>query len=172
MAKSRAQRKAEKRAREAAAQANAEDREVRAQHDTQVGKSGDVAEVEAVEAGIGAGAREQDLDTSDTPKRGLESNRTRREKRQAEKRKKAEQKRYEEQQLAKRQKQAQAKSQGQRTGVVAFLSSCAAELRRVQWPDRDTLLQASFVTLVFAGLFALYLGLLDLFFNWFVQKIL
>lgn len=172
MAKSRAQRKAEKRAREAEAESKATGGESRAQRDTQVGKSGDVAEVEAVEAGIGAGAREQDLETPDAPRGGPESKQSRREKRQADKRKKAEQKRYEEQQLAKRQKQAQVKSQGQRTGVIAFLSSCAAELKRVQWPDRDTLIQASAVTLVFVFIFALYLGLLDLFFNWLVQKII
>ena len=51
MAKSRAQRKAEKRAREEAARA-ARDAESQAQHDTQVPKSGDIAEIEAVEAGI------------------------------------------------------------------------------------------------------------------------
>ena len=51
MAKSRAQRKAEKRAREAAEQARREE-ESQAQHDTQVPKSGDIAEIEAVEAGM------------------------------------------------------------------------------------------------------------------------
>ena len=55
MAKSRAQRKAEKRAREAAEQAK-RDEESQAQHDTQVPKSGDIAEIEAVEAGMGAGS--------------------------------------------------------------------------------------------------------------------
>lgn len=168
MAKSRAQRKAEKRAREAEAQAS----EGQAQHDTQVGKSGDVAEVEAVEAGIAAGAREQDLETPDAPRQGPESKASRREQRQAEKQKKADRKRQEEQQLAKRQKQAQAQAQGQRGGVIAFLGSCVAELKRVQWPDRDTLIQASAVTIVFVFIFALYLGLLDLFFNWLVQRII
>ncbi|MCO5315816.1 MAG: preprotein translocase subunit SecE [Solirubrobacterales bacterium] len=170
MAKSRAQRKAEKRAREAEERARTESGEGRAQHDTQVGKSGEVAEVEAVEAGIAAGAREQDLETPDAPRQGPESKASRREKRQEEKRKKSEQKRHEEQQLAKRQKQAQVDRP--RSGVVAFLSSCAAELRRVQWPDRDTLIQASAVTLVFCFVFALYLGLLDLLFNWLVQRII
>lgn len=169
MAKSRAQRKAEKRAREAEARAKAESGEGRAQRDTQIGKSGEVAEVEAVEAGIAAGAREEDLESPDTP-RGLDSKESRREQRQEEKRKKAERKRQEEQQLAKRQKQAQA--QRQRSGVIAFLSSCAAELRRVQWPDRDTLLQASAVTIVFVFVFAVYLGLMDLLFNWLVQRII
>ncbi len=42
--------------------------ESRAQHDTQVPVSGEVAEVEAVEAGIAAGASEAELETPDAPK--------------------------------------------------------------------------------------------------------
>ena len=64
MAKTRAQRKAERRAREAEQQkrSGSERRaESRAQHDTQIGVSGDVAEIEAIEAGIAAGADEADL---------------------------------------------------------------------------------------------------------------
>lgn len=169
MAKSRAQRKAEKRAREAAAKGGA-DAEAKAQRDTQVPKSGDVAEVEAVEAGIAAGAREEDLETPDSPKRGLSSKEEKRQARQEEKRRKAEQKKQEEQLLAKREKQAQAGRK--RSGVFAFLASCVAELRRVQWPNRDTLIQASAVTVVFCMVAAVYLGVLDLAFNWLVQRII
>ena len=71
MAKTRAQRKAEKRAREAQEQkrsGGSGTREARAQHDTQVPVSGDVAEIEAVEAGIAAGAPEAELETPDAPK--------------------------------------------------------------------------------------------------------
>lgn len=170
MAKSRAQRKAERRAREAAAQGD-DGAEAQAQHDTQVPKSGDVAEVEAVEAGMAAGAREEDLETPDAPKQGLSSKDEKRKARQEEKRKKAEQKKQEEQQLAKRQKQA-AQTTRKRGGVIAFLSSCIAELKRVQWPDRDTLIQATAVTVVFVLVAAVYLGLLDLAFNWLVQRII
>ena len=71
MAKTRAQRKAERRAREAEERkrsgSDARPRRA-AQHDTQVATSGDVAEVEAVEAGIAAGAPEADLETPDAPK--------------------------------------------------------------------------------------------------------
>lgn len=169
MAKSRAQRKAEKRAREAAAQAES-GAEAKAQHDTQVPKSGDIAEIEAVEAGIAAGAPEEDLDTSDAPKSGLSSKEEKRQARQEEKRKKAEQKKHEEQHLAKRQKQAQVERK--RGGVIGFLSSCIAELKRVQWPDRDTLIQATAVTIVFVVVAAIYLGLLDLAFNWLVQRVI
>jgi preprotein translocase SecE subunit len=169
VAKSRAQRKAERRAREAEARAKGEQTESQAQHDTQVPKSGDVAEIEAIEAGIGAGAREQDLETPDTPKK-LSSKEEKRRQKQAEKATKAEQKKREEQQLAKRQKQA--KSERQRGGVIAFLASCVAELKRVQWPDRDTLLQATAVVLVFCLVAAIYLGVADLAVNWLVQRIL
>ena len=169
MAKSRAQRKAEKRAREAAAQGGVES-DSQAQHDTQVPKSGDVAEVEAVEAGIAAGAREEDLETSDAPKESLSSKEEKRKARQEEKRKKAEQKKHEEQQLAKRQKQAQVERK--RGGVIAFLSSCIAELKKVQWPDRDTLIQATAVTVVFVVVAAVYLGIMDLAFNWLVQRVI
>lgn len=168
MAKSRAQRKAEKRAREEAAKAGRE-AESKAQHDTQVPKSGDIAEIEAVEAGIAAGAPEKDLETPDAPK-GLSSREEKRKQKEAEKRRKAEQKRQEEQLLAKREKQA--KGQRKRGGVIAFLSSCIAELKRVQWPNRDTLIQATAVTLVFVIVAAVYLGVADLAANWLVQRVI
>ena len=168
MAKSRAQRKAEKKAREEAAQGG--ELESQAQHDTQVPKSGDIAEIEAVEAGIAAGAPEEDLETPDAPKQ-LSSKEEKRKQREDEKRRKADQKKQEEQQLAKRQKQATATTR-KRTGVIAFLSSCVAELKRVQWPDRDTLIQATAVTVVFVFIAALYLGVADIVANWLVQRII
>jgi preprotein translocase SecE subunit len=168
VAKSRAQRKAERRAREAEARAKGEQGESQAQHDTQVPKSGDIAEIEAVEAGIAAGANEKDLETPES--QALSSKEEKRRQKQAEKNQKAEQKKKEEQQLSKRQKQAQV--QRKRGGVIGFLSSCIAELKRVQWPDRDTLLQATAVTVVFVFVAAVYLGVIDLVANWVVQRIL
>ena len=168
MAKSRAQRKAERRAREAEARAKGEQGESQAQHDTQVPKSGDIAEIEAVEAGIAAGASEKDLETPESE--GLSSKEEKRKQRQAEKASKAEQKKKENQQLQKRQKQATV--QRKRGGVIGFLASCIAELKRVQWPDRDTLLQATAVTVVFVFVAAVYLGVIDLVVNWLVQRIL
>jgi preprotein translocase SecE subunit len=168
VAKSRAQRKAEKKAREEAELAK-RDAESKAQHDTQVPKSGDIAEIEAVEAGIAAGAPEEALETPDAPK--ISSKEEKRKQKQEEKRRKAEQKRQEEQQLAKRQKQA-ATTAKKRTGVIAFLSSCIAELKRVQWPDRDTLIQATTVTIVFVFIAALYLGVADIVANWIVKRII
>jgi preprotein translocase SecE subunit len=179
MAKTRQQRKAEKRAREAAEQKRSggdgkkRESESRAQHDTQVPVSGDIAEVEAVEAGIGAGAAEADLETPDAPQtkssraeRRAEAKRAK----EAEKRKRADQKRQEREQLAKRQREA--KTERQRGGVLGFLVSCWQELRKVQWPDRDALVQATAVTIVFVAVAAAYLGALDAAFNFLIQRIL
>jgi len=47
----------------------------------------------------------------------------------------------------------------------AFFSSVIKELRKVQWPDRDTLVQASAVTLIFVAIAAAYLGVLDAIFS-------
>jgi preprotein translocase SecE subunit len=174
MAKTRAQRKAEKRAREAEQQkrGGAERTvEARAQHETQVGVSGEVAEVEAVEAGMAAGAPETQLETPDAPKPTRADRRAEaKQAKEAEKRQREDQKRREREQLAKRQKQA--KEERQRGGAIGFLASCWAELRKVQWPDRDTLVQASAVTIVFVAVAAAYLGALDAAFNFLIQRII
>ena len=175
MAKTRAQRKAEKRAREAQEQkrsgASKRSTESHAQHDTQVPVSGDIAEIEAVEAGIAAGASEADLETPDAPKPTRDQRRAQaRKAKEAQKREREDRKRKESEQLAKRQKQAQAERQ--RGGVFGFFASCWAELKRVQWPDRDTLVQASAVTFIFVAVMAAYLGSLDALFNFLVKQIL
>ena len=174
MAKTRAQRKAEKRAREAEAQKRSGDgrkSESRAQHDTQVPVSGDVAEIEAVEAGMAAGAPEAQLETPDAPKPRSVRRAEAKAAKEAEKRQREDQKRRESEQLAKRQKQAQAEKR-QRGGVIGFLASCWAELRKVQWPDRDTLVQATAVTIVFVAVAATYLGALDSAFSFLIKQIL
>ncbi len=177
MAKTRAQRKAEKRAREAEEQkrsgsaANARKSESRAQHDTQVPISGDIAEIEAVEAGMAAGATEADLETPDAPKPRSLRRAEAKEAKLAEKRQREDSKRKERDQLAKRQKQAQAEKR-QRGGVIGFLVSCWAELRKVQWPDRETLVQATAVTIIFVAVAATYLGVLDSVFSLLIKQIL
>jgi preprotein translocase SecE subunit len=71
------------------------------------------------------------------------------------------------------QKKGQAEKAEKRRGpVLGFLLSCWAELKRVQWPDRDTLVQASAVTFIFVAVMAAYLGALDAAFNWFVKQLL
>lgn len=174
MAKSRAQRKAERRAREekdlkgAGAQRSAESR---AQHATQVPVSGDVAEVEAVEAGIAVGASEAQLETPDAPRPSRAQRRAEAKAlKETEKRQRGERKKREREQLDRKQKQAQAERT--RGGVIGFLASCWAELKKVQWPDRDTLIQATAVTVVFVAVAATYLGLLDAAFSYLVKQIL
>src|SRR5680860_1483222 len=155
MAKSRAQRKAERRAREAAQASTGKSGDAqevsKAQHDTQVPRSGDIAEIDAVEAGIEAGAPEEDLETPDAPAPARQDRSAKREERkrrkESEKRQLAERKRQEKGEVARKQKQAAADRQ--RGGVIGFLMSCWAELKKVQWPVRDTLVQATVVTLIF-----------------------
>jgi preprotein translocase subunit SecE len=176
VAKTRAQRKAERRAREAQQQrqsaAGLDDSE--AQHDTQVPVSGEVAEAEAVEAGMAAGAPEETLETPDAPKQTKPSRSERRAaqraQREEQKQAQAEQKRQERERIAR--KERQASEERRRGAVIGFIASCWAELKKVQWPDRDTLVQASAVTIVFVAVAAAYLGALDALFSWMVDRIL
>jgi len=174
MAKTRAQRKAERRAREAQGQRQGTSpgsEESAAQHDTQVPVSGDVAEVEAVEAGIAAGAPEAELETADTQKQSRAEKRAEeRARKEADKQSREQRKRQEREQLAKKEKQAA--EVRQRGRVTGFIASCWAELKKVQWPDRDTLVQASAVTIVFVAVAAAYLGALDALFSWAVNLVL
>jgi len=174
MAKTRAQRKAERRAREAEEQkrSSAErSAESHAQHNTQVPLSGDEALVEARELGMAAGASEQDLALPEDPKPSRSDRRAEgKALKESEKRKRDEQKRRESEQLAKKQKKASAERQ--RGGVIGFLLSCWAELKKVQWPDRETLIQATAVTILFVAVAATYLGALDALFNFLVKRIL
>jgi preprotein translocase SecE subunit len=174
MAKTRAQRKAERRAREAEEQkrSGVERRaESRAQHSTQVPISGDEAIIEAEERGMAAGAPESALELPEHTKPSRSERRAEAKAlKESEKRKRDEQKRRERDQLAKKQKKASAERQ--RSGVVGFLLSCWAELKKVQWPDRETLIQATAVTILFVAVAAAYLGALDAFFNFLIKKIL
>ncbi len=221
MAKTRAQRKAERRRRQQAEQRRrqsdpAAGTEERAQEDTQRGVSGEVAEAEAV---LRTGAQTEDYgehveappetggDGSPVPgvmpapvrpepppepeapapsradvgrpddaRRGsatrdleappAEPRESRRERRAREKeeRRKA---------RARELQKAQAEKAERRRGpILGFLLSCWAELKRVQWPDRDTLVQASAVTFIFVAIMAAYLGGLDAAFNWLIQRII
>jgi preprotein translocase SecE subunit len=213
VAKTRAQRKAERRRRQQAEQRRrqtdpAAEQEERGQEDTRLGVSGEVAEAEAA---IETGARVDeygervvekpgevpDLEDAGSPVPGVmpepvrpetetaepeapapsradvgapeapaEPRESRRERRQREKegRRKA---------RAKELQRAQAEKAEKRRGpVMGFLLSCWAELKRVQWPDRDTLVQASAVTFIFVAIMAAYLGALDAAFNWLIQRLI
>jgi preprotein translocase SecE subunit len=215
MAKTRAQRKAERRRREQAEKRGLPQRddaereqEGRAQEATRLGVSGEVAEAEAA---IETGARVDEYgervverpgeipDTGDSPIPGVmpepvqvepvpeteapapsradvgrpedgavqappkESRRDRRQ------REKEDRRRTRAKELQKGQAE---KAEKRRGPILGFLLSCWAELKRVQWPDRDTLVQASAVTFIFVAIMAAYLGALDAAFNWLVQRLI
>ena len=187
MAKSRAQRKAEQRRRaqqQEQGRTGAElEQESRAQHDTQVPESADVIEAELAERGAdldqlkgkpGDGRRRRRRPRAPTSAlREAEAEPadkiSRRARRQEERERKAAREGVGE---AAARPKAPAPTERQRGGVLGFFASCWAELKRVQWPDRDTLIQASAITLVFIAVMAAYLGVLDAVFNWLVQRIL
>jgi preprotein translocase SecE subunit len=197
MAKTRAQRKAERRkreARQAAESATERKAESRAQHDTQVPESADVLEAELAEQGAdlealrGSGG---DAETATAPApsradvgRPEEAPVAPAEPAPAEPAEPADKLSRRAQRKAERERRRQAResearrrpreepAERQRGRVVGFLISCWAELKRVQWPDRETLIQASAVTLLFIAVAAAYLGALDAVFSELVQLIL
>ena len=64
------------------------------------------------------------------------------------------------------------KAEKRRGGVLGFFAWCWTPVKKVQWPDRDTLVQASAVTIIFVAVMAAYLGGLDAAFNWLIKQIL
>lgn len=59
-----------------------------------------------------------------------------------------------------------------RPRLVNFLIAVWAELRRVQWPDRQTLITLTWVVVVFVVVVGSYLGLLDAIFSRLINAIL
>ncbi len=57
------------------------------------------------------------------------------------------------------------RAERERGPVITFFGSVRKELQKVQWPDRDTLVQASAVTIIFVAVAAAYLGVLDAIFS-------
>jgi preprotein translocase SecE subunit len=176
VAKSRAQRKAERRKREAqeARQAQAERRdESRAQHDTQVPESADVIEAELAERGADVDALREEGESSGKTKAPAPSRadvgKPADSEPEAPKESRRERKRREREEAQAKEERRQAREKSskpevverQRGAVTGFIASCWAELKRVQWPDRDTLVQASAVTILFVAVMATYLGVLD-----------
>jgi preprotein translocase subunit SecE len=64
------------------------------------------------------------------------------------------------------------KEPGQRNRIVNFLIQVAAELRRVQWPDRNQVTQATGVVVVFCFLAGAFLAFWDFVFGELVTSIL
>ena len=205
MAKTRAQRKAERRAREQRAAREAErsrDDDSRAQARTQMPETADVVEAELAEEGANLdelakeapdGAPTQEAapkpkkerrrlrspapsrDDTRKPRAATEGDIaveddkiSRRARRQEEK----ERERRRRESAKRRQVPSQPAEPRQRGRVIGFFISCWAELKRVQWPDRETLIQASAVTVIFIAVAAAYLGALDAVFNWLVQRLI
>jgi preprotein translocase SecE subunit len=188
VAKTRAQRKAERRARDERAAREAQrarGADSRAQERTQVPESAEVAEAELAERGADLDAL-TGPDPVEAPSAGEElaapapsradvgapaeappDRISRRERRRDEKERQRRRKESE-----KRRQTAAEPQERQRGAVIGFLISCWAELKRVQWPDRETLIQASAVTVVFIAIAAAYLGALDTLFNYLVQHLL
>lgn len=182
MAKTRAQRKAERRKKQQAQQRQKKQKQAqaRAQQETQVPESASVAEAELAERGANLEElRGEKAPKAPAPSRGerapsrakpsadgeakvgwLERRRLERERKRRAR---------EAQQRRRPREEPQEKQRGR---VLAFLISCWHELRRVQWPDRETLAQASAVTLIFIAVAATYLGALDAFFNWLVKLVI
>ena len=203
MAKTRAQRKAERRAREQRAAREAErsrDEDSRAQARTQMPETADVIEAELAEEGANLDELAKEVPDSDggvtaeapkkerrrrlrppAPSRAdvgkpedgavaeapAEDKISRRARRREEKER--ERRRRE---SAKRREAPSQPTERQRGRVIGFFISCWAELKRVQWPDRETLIQASMVTVIFIAVAAAYLGALDALFNWLVQRLI
>jgi preprotein translocase SecE subunit len=185
VAKSRAQRKAEQRRRQQLGGESAAEEfaaESRSQHETQVGETADVIEAELAERGVSLDELKGPVDEAPTaspsapaPSRAdvgapaADDKISRRAERKAEKERKQKAK---ESEARRAPKVAAPAEKRQRGGVIGFFISCWAELKRVQWPDRETLIQASMITLVFITIMAAYLGVLDAVFNWVVQRVL
>ena len=177
MAKSRAQRKAEQRKRrERGESVQPTPSDTEAQHDTQVPESANVTEAELAERGVDLdelrGAEPESEPEAPAPSRAetapsKDKSLTRREQKRLER-----ERRDAARASIERRKPREAAAPPQRGRVTGFIASCIAELRRVQWPTRDTLIQASAVTVVFIGVAAAYLGVLDAAFNWLVQRII
>ena len=182
MAKTRAQRKAEQRKRAAQQRAggDAPVSDEQAQHDTQVPESADVVEAELAERGANldelkgpAPSRSEqapsraDVEAPPEAVAPAEDKITRRERKRQE-REARERAKLSEQRRRPREEPAER----ERGRIIAFFISCWAELKRVQWPTRDTLIQASAVTVIFIAVAAAYLGVLDAAFNWLVQRVL
>lgn len=186
MAKSRAQRKAERRKREQqqAQQADRERRdESRAQQRTQVPESANVVEAELAEHGVDIDDLRETTQEPDAeapaPSRAdvgapAEAEAPPAESRRERKRREREEARAKEERRQAREKKAKAAEapERKRGAVLGFLASSWAELRRVQWPDREKLMQGSAVTLIFVATMAAYLGALDAIFNELVQLII
>jgi len=54
-------------------------------------------------------------------------------------------------------------------GIREFVQGVQVEMRRVTWPDREQLRNATIVILVFVLILSVVIGLMDAFFSWFIR---
>lgn len=53
-----------------------------------------------------------------------------------------------------------------------FLEECWAELKKVHWPSRDETRAATIAVVIGVAVVAVYLGVIDLLFQMFIQRVL
>lgn len=56
--------------------------------------------------------------------------------------------------------------------ILSFLREAKAELIKVSWPDRKTVFQYTVIVIILSLIVAIFLGALDSFFSFLVQKYL
>jgi len=181
VAKTRAQRKAEQRRRASEGVPAKRDSEARAQRRTQMPETADVVEAKLAEAGAHAPPPTREPDPVEVPApapsradvgrpdqaEDSQDRISRRARKREERDKRARAKESERRRAPK-----EVAPERKRGAVLGFFVSCWAELKKVQWPDRETLVQASAVTVLFIAVAAAYLGALDSLFNFLVQHLL
>ena len=107
------------------------------------------------------------------PQRERTRTKTRSERRALQEERAAEQRRAAEAEKKQRPKaQAERKEPRRRGRVLTFFVQVWAELRRVQWPNRSQVTQATTVVIVFCLIAGAYLGVWDYFFNKLIKLIL
>lgn len=160
MAKSRQQRKAERRRREEAGPPAAQPQ----QQERLAGRDETIAEEAGapIEADAALGVDAEQLVELPEPTARKEEKAREKEERQSKPAKSKQPRRAEKRPSGPR----------ERSRVLTFLSEVRAELKRVQWPDRQTLMQATGVVIVTVLIAAAYLGVLDYIFNKLIHRVL
>ena len=59
-----------------------------------------------------------------------------------------------------------------RLGAPAWLTDIVSELRKVTWPSRDDTVYLTMVVVIVAIAMGAFLGVLDMFFNWLLERLL
>ena len=53
-----------------------------------------------------------------------------------------------------------------RIGIVQFAQECWAELQKVTWPSRETVIRLTLIVIVISALISVYIFAFDNFFTW------